>query len=37
MVGGKPEVVEKARPLFECMGKNILHMDDHGAGQTTKA
>ena len=37
MVGGKPAVFERARPLFECLGKTIQHMGDHGAGQTTKA
>ena len=37
MVGGKPAVFERARPLFECLGKTIVHMGDHGAGQITKA
>ena len=37
MVGGKPEIFERAKPLFECLGKTIVHMGGHGAGQTTKA
>ncbi len=37
MVGGRPEVFERAKPLFECLGKTIIHMGDHGAGQVTKA
>lgn len=37
MVGGKPEVFARARPLFECMGKNIVHVGEHGAGQIAKA
>lgn len=37
MVGGKPQVFERAKPLFERLGKTILHMGDHGAGQVTKA
>jgi 2-hydroxy-3-oxopropionate reductase len=37
MAGGKPAVFERVKPLFECMGKTILHMGDHGAGQVTKA
>ncbi|HEX2825587.1 MAG TPA: NAD(P)-dependent oxidoreductase [Burkholderiales bacterium] len=37
MVGGKPHVFEKVKPLFECLGKTIVHVGDSGAGQTTKA
>ena len=37
MVGGKAEVLERARPLLECIGTKILHMGDQGAGQVTKA
>jgi 2-hydroxy-3-oxopropionate reductase len=37
MVGGKSHAFERVKPLFECMGRTILHMGDHGAGQTTKA
>ncbi len=36
MVGGKPEVFERVRPLFEVMGKNIVHVGDIGAGQVAK-
>jgi 2-hydroxy-3-oxopropionate reductase len=37
MVGGKPEVFERVRPLFQCLGRTIVYMGDHGAGQVTKA
>jgi 2-hydroxy-3-oxopropionate reductase len=37
MVGGKPAVFERVKPLFECMGKNIVHVGDNGAGQVAKA
>jgi 2-hydroxy-3-oxopropionate reductase len=37
MVGGKRAVFERVRPLFECLGKTIVHVGDHGAGQITKA
>ncbi len=37
MAGGKPHVFERVKPLFEALGKTIVHMGDHGAGQTTKA
>jgi 2-hydroxy-3-oxopropionate reductase len=37
MVGGKPHVFERVKPLFQCMGKTIVHVGDHGAGQITKA
>lgn len=37
MVGGKENVFEKVKPLFECLGKNIVHVGDHGAGQVAKA
>lgn len=37
MVGGKAEVFTRVRPLFEAMGKNIIHCGDAGAGQVTKA
>jgi 2-hydroxy-3-oxopropionate reductase len=37
MAGGKVEVFERVRPLFECMGKNIVHIGDNGAGQVAKA
>lgn len=37
MVGGKVEVFERIRPLFACMGKNIVHIGGNGAGQVSKA
>jgi 2-hydroxy-3-oxopropionate reductase len=37
MVGGKDKVFEQVKPLFECMGKNIVHVGDNGAGQVAKA
>ena len=37
MVGGKPEAFERVRPLFELMGKNIVRIGGHGAGQVAKA
>jgi 2-hydroxy-3-oxopropionate reductase len=36
MVGGKPEIFEKIKPFFEMMGKNIVHIGNHGDGQTCK-
>jgi 2-hydroxy-3-oxopropionate reductase len=37
MVGGEKEDFERARPLFEAMGKTIVHVGAAGAGQTVKA
>lgn len=37
MAGGKPEVFERMRPVFACMGKTITRVGDIGAGQVTKA
>lgn len=36
MVGGKPDVFERARPLFETMGKTITLVGGVGDGQTAK-
>ncbi len=36
MVGGDAEVVQALGPLFECMGKTIVHQGGPGAGQHTK-
>lgn len=37
MVGGDPAQFERARPIFEAMGKTIVHVgDQNGAGQTVK-
>ncbi len=37
MVGGKPDVFERVRPVFDVLGKNIVHVGDTGAGQVAKA
>jgi 2-hydroxy-3-oxopropionate reductase len=37
MVGGEAETVERARPVLESLGKTIVHVGGHGAGQTVKA
>jgi 2-hydroxy-3-oxopropionate reductase len=37
MVGGEKEDFERARSLFEAMGKTITHVGPVGAGQVTKA
>ena len=37
MIGGKSSAVEKAMPIFQALGKNIVHVGDAGAGQVTKA
>jgi 3-hydroxyisobutyrate dehydrogenase len=36
MVGGDGDAFEAVRPLFECMGKTIVHQGPPGAGQHTK-
>lgn len=36
MVGGKVEIFEKVKPIFELLGKNIVHIGGHGDGQTCK-
>jgi 2-hydroxy-3-oxopropionate reductase len=37
MIGGKAAAVERALPIFEALGKNIVHVGDAGAGQVAKA
>lgn len=37
MVGGSAAAFATARPAFECMGRNIVHVGDSGAGQVAKA
>jgi len=37
MIGGKASAVARAMPLFQTLGKNIVHVGDTGAGQVTKA
>lgn len=36
MVGGKQDVFDRARPLFEVLGKTITYCGPSGAGQTVK-
>ncbi len=36
MVGGSEASFERAKPLFELMGKNITHVGGNGDGQTAK-
>lgn len=36
MIGGDKDVVEAVSPLFECMGKTIVHQGGPGSGQHTK-
>ncbi|NWL79029.1 3-hydroxyisobutyrate dehydrogenase [Pseudomonas taiwanensis] len=36
MVGGEAATLEKARPVFQAMGKNIFHAGPDGAGQVAK-
>lgn len=36
MIGGDKEVVDAVQPLFECMGKTIVHQGPAGSGQHTK-
>jgi 2-hydroxy-3-oxopropionate reductase len=37
MVGGPDEAFQKARPIFEAMGKTITYVGESGAGQVAKA
>ena len=37
MAGGDAAVVERVRPLLECLGQRIVHVGPNGAGQVTKA
>jgi 2-hydroxy-3-oxopropionate reductase len=37
MVGGSEEDFERARPLFDAMGKTVTHVGETGAGQVVKA
>ncbi len=36
-VGGDPGALEKARPVFQAMGKRVTHLGSSGAGQLGKA
>lgn len=37
MAGGDAAVLERLRPLLECLGKRIVHIGPNGAGQVAKA
>lgn len=37
MIGGRADAVERAMPIFQAVGKNIVHVGDSGAGQACKA
>jgi len=37
MAGGSEEAFQRALPLFQAMGKSVVHIGGPGAGQTTKA
>ena len=37
MVGGRADVFERMKPVFEAMGKNIVRVGENGAGQVAKA
>ncbi|MDW3094172.1 MAG: NAD(P)-dependent oxidoreductase [Gammaproteobacteria bacterium] len=37
MVGGEEKDFQRATPIFECLGKNIIHVGASGAGQVAKA
>jgi 3-hydroxyisobutyrate dehydrogenase len=36
MIGGDKEVVDAVAPIFECMGRTIIHQGPAGSGQHTK-
>lgn len=37
MVGGKAKMLDRVRPILNVLGKEIIHIGDHGAGQIAKA
>lgn len=37
MVGGEPELVERCRPLFEAMGRSVIHCGGVGTAHALKA
>lgn len=37
MIGGKPEVFERMKPLLALLGKTLVHVGEAGAGQVAKA
>jgi len=36
MVGGDVEIFERCQPIFQALGKNIIHVGSNGMGQTVK-
>ncbi len=37
MVGGDPSVLDEMRPVLDRLGRQVVHMGGHGAGQIAKA
>ena len=37
MAGGEAAVLERVRPLLDCLGQRIVHIGPNGAGQVAKA
>ncbi len=37
MVGGDPQVFQRVRPIFDVLGKNVVHVGPVGSGQVCKA
>jgi len=37
MAGGEANILERVRPLLNCLGKRIVHIGTNGAGQVAKA
>ncbi|MDP3538637.1 MAG: NAD(P)-dependent oxidoreductase [Azonexus sp.] len=37
MAGGEAAVLERVRPLLDCLGKRVVHVGPNGAGQVAKA
>jgi 2-hydroxy-3-oxopropionate reductase len=37
MVGGSDDAFKRAQPVFDVLGKTVVHMGEAGAGQTAKA
>jgi 3-hydroxyisobutyrate dehydrogenase len=36
MVGGEPDVVERVRPVLDCVGSEVFHVGPAGAGEAAK-
>jgi 2-hydroxy-3-oxopropionate reductase len=37
MIGGKPDVFERMKPVLGCVGKTLVYVGESGAGQVAKA